>query len=950
MTQPPAGDPRALSGMQALLRVFEQMRERPRRRKDERLRPLLLITGPADATRLVTQVLARRCGARDADRGGPARGHVDPYARLDADVPDVKEPGALLRRISQELSEHHPRWEPGLRFPRLSMALWLQELRDDPEHADLRRQLNAPGVDRRKVMRRMIRQRGPVVVPGDRPSDRAARRKDKVATLFTYLEQIAPIGVVVIALLSATAASTLDLAAALTAAGFGLAFLAGQAIARTRDWAGRRRYEWFTGQPYLEGRKSDDFLGFAIKAVTQQHGQEEVEGLLVAALLADLRQSYTRLWWRRATWARVRYPVLLLDGVTEGTEGYEIIRHIEAIRLDTTAMDPLVVVAALEPAALTEDFARLVRVPATAVEAVDPHGVAAAWEQHQAGQVRFAALGPRRAIRVEIDADDAEMSGSADRFVDPPRARPKLTHPALPWLAMGAALAGSLTVIGAEVVRYCDPYTVWRASNGECVGITDGSYVFDPRLAAVEHRIRDLNEAVIDSGQPYVNIVYLGGMTVDPATRNSQPDLLAGFHGELAGLAIAAQELNSSKLLPRVRILLANAGSKNRYAGEVAEKIKQRADGDRRLVATVGFGISKRQTQEAIEKLGESALPMIGTTNTFDGTARRRDGSFSPYYFRLAPSNRKEAEHAAYWARHGQLSGLRARTVAVFYSAGPDELYSPNLAQDFASAFLRDGQNDQNGQNGQNDQNGSAPATRAPGAGARGGNAAEARMYPYSDSSGIPQQVLAACQNPPDLFYFAGRSDDFQPFVQQLSTTACGRRRTVLGGDDVTIYVTDNARQIGRTDTLRLYYTPLAAREAWEQAGQALPPFYPDYDAVAPRLEGKGEHPSRTHAAMSYDAVLAVATVAHQLYGAQRQSLPTAGAVLAALTEPDAAAPPPQGASGLLRFGPRTQGHAVLDKPMLLTAVGPDGRLRVVAVCGKLTQNAPARRGACPPQ
>jgi hypothetical protein len=172
----------------------------------------------------------------------------------------------------------------------------------------------------------------------------------------------------------------------------------------------------------------------------------------------------------------------------------------------------------------------------------------------------------------------------------------------------------------------------------------------------------------------------------------------------------------------------------------------------------------------------------------------------------------------------------------------------------------------------------------------------------------------------------------------------------VLADDDVTVYVADNARQIGRTDTLRLYYTPLAAREAWEQARQALPPFYPDYDAAAPHLKGNGEHPSRTHAAMAYDAVLAVTSVTQQIYGAQRQVLPTAGAVLAALTEPDAAAPPPQGASGLLRFGARTDGHAVLDKPVLLTAVGTDGKLRVVAGCGKLTKNDPPRRENCPRQ
>jgi ABC-type branched-subunit amino acid transport system substrate-binding protein len=259
----------------------------------------------------------------------------------------------------------------------------------------------------------------------------------------------------------------------------------------------------------------------------------------------------------------------------------------------------------------------------------------------------------------------------------------------------------------------------------------------------------------------------------------------------------------------------------------------------------------------------------------------------------------------------------------VFYDNSPDELYSPNLAKDFQTAFTRDG-----------------------GRGA-------VRMLPYTEASGIPQKVLQACQHPPDVFYFAGRSDEFQPFVQQLSTTECGSgRRTVLAGDDVTKYVSDNAVRIGRIDGLRLYYTPLAAREAWEQRRDPQPTFYGDYDTVVAELQGNtAVHPSRTHAAVAYDAVLMVTTITKRLYGAQRQTLPTAGAVLAALAEPDTDAPPPQGASGLLRFGPQRGGHAVPDKPVMLMAVGKDGKLRVEAVCGKLTKSDDsAQSPRCPAQ
>src|SRR6266545_336710 len=81
---------------------------------------------------------------------------------------------------------------------------------------------------------------------------------------------------------------------------------------------------------------------------------------------------------------------------------------------------------------------------------------------------------------------------------------------------MGAVLAGSLTVIGVEAVRYCDPYAVWRAGNGECVGITDGSFTFNKRLESAERRIHRLNDDALHSGRPYVTVVYLGPMSVDP--------------------------------------------------------------------------------------------------------------------------------------------------------------------------------------------------------------------------------------------------------------------------------------------------------------------------------------------------------------------------------------------------------------------------------------------------
>ncbi|GAA1579838.1 hypothetical protein GCM10009678_73220 [Actinomadura kijaniata] len=923
--------------LEGLLGLFERLRERPTARAGDRLRPLLVTIGSAVETRQAAHAFVERCIAD----GGP-------YAHV-ADDPGHTERltdlAALLRHLSRQLSAHHRRFEPALRFPLLSMVVWLLELRrmrirqergeGAPDFASdaqrelwlLAGQLHAADEDshRRTLLGRGILRRRQIVVPAERPG-----QQGRIASVLSHLEQVAPIGVAAVALISATAASTLDLAAAFLAAGVRSSVILGQVAARTRDRAGRRRYRWFTSptQTYLRGNRSLDFLGFALDVIYREEADparpldEELERLLVAAFLQDLRQAYRRGVWR-ATWARVRYPAVVVDLLPEQSparaQTRRFVERVEEIRRAEERFDPLVTALAVADEREAAALADAVRVPLADDDPVHlgtlretPEGMPF-WATYRAEQQRAAVLGTRRALRVHTGRGD----GSSPEPVYRARRRPLLTHPALPWLAMGAILAASVSVISVQTVRYCDPFTVAHATNGECVGITDGSYVFTPRLAAVEKRIERLNDDVLNSGKPYVTLVYLGAMTTDPQTRNPQADLLAGIHGELVGLSIAQERHNAASGLPRLRVLLANAGSRFRYARHIADLIRRRAATDPTLVAAVGFGQSRRQTSEAIDVISKSALPMIGTTNTFDGTGRL-PGGFSPYYFRLAPSNARLAAHAAFWARNGQ-TGARAATADVFYDATTDDLYSRNLAEDFVRAF-------------------------APG---------RVRRLPYSDPSQVPNRILEACQNPSDLFYYAGRSDEFRSFINRLANTDCKGRRTVLAGDEVTKYVSDNAAEVARTDSIRLFFTPLAAREAWVPrwvGRQPLQLFYSEFDPVVNALVGRetaaNGRPSRTHAALGYDAARTVISVAERIYGDQGRALPTAAAILSELTEPGAGAET-QGATGLLRFGPRAGGHQIEHKPVLLTELRPDGALMVAAVCGRLVSTGQAS-APCP--
>ncbi|MBW8485741.1 ABC transporter substrate-binding protein [Actinomadura parmotrematis] len=916
-----------------LLTLFARLRERPTARQGDRLRPLLVVVDPdGSATREL---------AVGAKTDGPA-------VHLSADSaasPRSDELPLLLRQISRGLSQG----PAALRFPLLSLVLWLVELRltrieqeergDENEPSDeflkkqwaLVKELRRPGehAEQRQRMERAVRAQRQVIVPAAEPGQRG-----RLGSALDYIGQIAPIGVAVVALLSATAASAVDLVTALIAAAAGLSVLLGQILGRTRDWSGGRHYRWLTEQRHLRGDPGEGLTGFALalfhdepRGAARGGSGDPVAELLVDAFLQDLRQSYRRRIWR-AAWARVRYPAVVIDAMPADRAAHRFVVLVESVRRAEPRFDPLVIAVGCASASDAAELAGLVRTPVASAEMIGldrlarPGAAPPFWERSRADRRRANVLGPTRAFLV--DATDGDGSST-----EPPyrgRRRPWATHPAMPWIAMGAVVAASVAVISFQAVRYCAPFSVWRAGDRECVGLTDGSYVFAGRLAATERRIEKLNDAVLDSGRPYVTIVYLGAMSVDPTTRNPQNDLQSDVHGELVGVALAQQRNNATSGLPHVRVVLANAGSRFRYAAEVAERIRTEAAHDPRIVGVVGFGQSRRQTSEAIAELSKSALPMVGTTNTYDDTgkiddAARAGGDFSPYYFRLAPPNSRLAEHAAFWARDGE-TGPPAKGADVFYDTSNDDLYSTDLARDFADYF------------------------------GKGLPRGSVTMLPYNDPSQVPARVQQACQDAGRIFYYAGRSDEFRLFVDRLANTDCHGTRVVLAGDEVTKYVSDNAADIGSTASIRLFYTPLAAREAWtpEWVGASpLQVFYTSFGPLVDDLVGKdapaNERPSQAHSALGYDAASALMSTAQRIYGEQR-SLPSAAAVLSELTEPGGGARA-QGASGPLVFGPRATGHAVPDKAVLLATVQPDGKVRMVTVCGRLTSEV-AHRERCP--
>lgn len=823
---------------------------------------------------------------------GTPYGHLEPKDRLkDMPYKHAREPvmhtAELLREGSREISTtSRGRFEPPIRFPLLSLLLRLLELGPLDE----------------KALRRQLWQRS-VVVPGTRASDAAGTGEPpRVADLLTYVEVIVPPAVTLLALVSATFAQIVDLTWALSVAAIGLVLVLVQLYVASRDRAGRWRFRWFTRQPFLKPSREDRrrFLVFAARFArgSELAGQsEQVELLLVHAFLEDLRRAYHRRPYRRAPWARRVQPLLLLGGVGDGDPKDRLVRLIDRVRRETLQVDPLLVVAvgtdAPRPLELfpPED-------PGSDVDTAA--GLLDGWAETGRTAERF---GSRRSVEVVMTVADIRREVEPADLAKVPR-RPWLAGPLLPWMLTAAVVLGSGAFVVVEQARYCDPPGVWRTPDGDCVGISDGSFAFHERLRSITDVIEAENAEVEASGQPSITIVYFAPMT--PSGGSTQPNLLAGVHGELAGVAAQQRDFNDTSDLPKIKMLLASPGSRSMYAERVTEQVIRRANDDPSIVGVVGFGQSTAQTQAAIKLMSAAGLPMVSTVSTYENLSQVQPGRQSPYFFRLAPGNSRLAAQAAVWAYEGRLDAPGrpaagpARSALVFSDNRPGQLYGQDLGRRFAEAFD------------------ARPGT-------------EVRRQPYTDTSDFSARLNENCgedgERTPDVIYYAGRSDEFLSFYNALGGSACDPRRFVLtAGDDVTKYVSDNQARLA-AGRIRFFYTPLA-----------LPTGTEDFrfqQILSETGLAKAEHrlqPSRAHAAMGYDALKVTAEAARDTYRDQNRTLPRAGALLYPLSR----LAPVYGLSGYIKFDTnRMHGQETVDKAVLLVTVPPSGELRLVTYCGR---------------
>ncbi|QIZ33537.1 ABC transporter substrate-binding protein [Saccharopolyspora sp. ASAGF58] len=331
--------------------------------------------------------------------------------------------------------------------------------------------------------------------------------------------------------------------------------------------------------------------------------------------------------------------------------------------------------------------------------------------------------------------------------------------------------------------------------DGECVGMTDGSYKFgsdDPAenpLADVLQRIKEENDRVLAEGKDYVSIAYLAPMSLaegDTVTLEATRNALRGAH--LAQLRANREKGGWEGDFPLIRLLPTNPGSQLQKWDPVVKQIHAAQFTPDRVVAVAGLGQSHESTAKAIQWLSEQRIPMVGATITADTfTDLEARGEFSGLV-RVSPTNTEQVR-----AIVQRLSGTRKAMLVK--DINQSDLLANNLSSAFTREYERDGR--------------------------------DVVLAEYDTSRGtaniFPGMVRNICAAQPGAIFFSGRYNDLTLLLGALKNRPCGdlNLRVVTLDSVVDIAGVDEVRKNLSLNTI-LEYTNLSAPQAWNAVPEAF--------------------------------------------------------------------------------------------------------------------------------
>jgi ABC-type branched-subunit amino acid transport system substrate-binding protein len=343
------------------------------------------------------------------------------------------------------------------------------------------------------------------------------------------------------------------------------------------------------------------------------------------------------------------------------------------------------------------------------------------------------------------------------------------------------------------------PSAALWSEDGDCVGVTSGPYAF--KLDQFGRAMAQIDRQNRSAG----NLCPKGASAITVGVLSTLTSPYAGGRAahEIEGIAAAQARANGAGCVHPVLVKLANMGTNEQAAIEVAEMVKD----DSQIVAVVGVGLSDPNSADAANLLGSSPepVPMVSdliTAEGFDANGSRgKDADFrncaatyptgvgGGYFYRVAYPNRAQITKLA-----GYLGAVQPDFVVT-----PTDLRDPYTCT--ALPLVEHRFNDQ--------------VTRV--------------KFDPTDLATVPQVARRICGTAQavNVFYTA-RSKDLSRFIQSvddqysrglcqsssitvLSTSDASRLRArePENGDELVRVGALNSR-IVQNGILKLIYTPLA--------------------------------------------------------------------------------------------------------------------------------------------
>lgn len=374
-----------------------------------------------------------------------------------------------------------------------------------------------------------------------------------------------------------------------------------------------------------------------------------------------------------------------------------------------------------------------------------------------------------------------------------------------------------------------------EGASGDCVGITDGAYQFDPAfgaLAHVENAIRAEDQRVRDTGPGYVSVAYLmpisatGGVEpIQTATKQLEGAYTAQYY---------ANHHNVEGTEPLIQLLIASSGTQAAEYGTAVRDIENDV-ASQHLVAAAGIGISLDSTIAEVKELAGGTIPVFASSVTSDAFDN------IPNMVRVSPSNSEDvgavlsfikprAATAFLIQDTNQTDSYDTTIVSEFRNGFPDPTHSIVAIESYGTA----------GEVDPNDPVGQAVANR------------------------IGQMPSDICDSHPGVVLFAGRGRELGILLADLASRPCLTQPiTIVTGDDVTDMTITPAIEQGlaarSSGKVTLEYAGEASPSEWEhgsgtvfqQGQQGFTQFSEAFGSRFPKVPDDDGN-----AMMGYDAML----------------------------------------------------------------------------------------------